>query len=131
MAEADYKKLRELININPMGCPPAPEIIEILKILFAEEEAKVALGLGFFPLPVKEIAYRTGVTPEVAEKHLESLADKGVVFAREKVGEWGYAHVNTFHYGKTTGFSRSPRRYNGIRYAAFAGTGKIGSFHRG
>ena len=31
------------------------------------------------------------------EKHLESLADKGVVFAREKDGEWGYAHVNTFH----------------------------------
>jgi Pyruvate/2-oxoacid:ferredoxin oxidoreductase delta subunit/DNA-binding transcriptional ArsR family regulator len=97
MAEADYEKLRELISINPMGCPPAPEIIEILKILFSEEEAKVALGLGFFPLPVREIAYRTGVTQEVAEKHLESLADKGVVFAREKDGEWGYAHVNTFH----------------------------------
>ena len=57
---------------------------------------------------MKEIACRTGVAPEVAEKRLESLADKGVVFAREKDGEWGYAHVNTFHDGKTTGFSGSP-----------------------
>ena len=53
---------------------------------------------------MKEIACRTGVAPEVAEKRLESLADKGVVFAREKDGGWGY----TFHDGKTTGFSGSP-----------------------
>jgi hypothetical protein len=89
MIENLYEKLRQLFNLNPMGCPPAPEIIEILKILFTEEEARIALGLGFLPLPSREIAHRAGVPPEVAEKHLESLANKGVVFAREKGGSGG------------------------------------------
>ncbi len=97
MPDELYEKLRGLIDLNPMGCPPAPEIIEILKTLFSEDEARVALGLGFLPLPPEEIAYRTGVSPELAQKHLESLADKGIVFAREKKGAWGYALVTTFH----------------------------------
>lgn len=92
-----YEELRELIDNNPLGCPPAPEIIDILKILFTEEEAKIALGLGFLPLPTTEIAKRVGASVDDAQKHLETLADKGVVFAREKKGQWGYALVNTFH----------------------------------
>lgn len=97
MADDNYERLRELISLNPMGCPPAPEIIDILKILFTEEEAAIALGLGFFPLPVEEVAFRVGADIEVTHKHLEALANKGIVFAREKAGVWGYALVNTFH----------------------------------
>jgi formate hydrogenlyase subunit 6/NADH:ubiquinone oxidoreductase subunit I/DNA-binding transcriptional ArsR family regulator len=97
MAANRYEQLRELMDLNPMGCPPAPEIIDILKILFTEEEAKIALGLGFLPLLPQEVSFRTGVPREVAERHLEALANKGVVFAREKDGNWGYALVNTFH----------------------------------
>jgi hypothetical protein len=49
MPESVHEKFREMLDIHPMGCPPAPEIIEILKILFTEDEARVALGLGFRP----------------------------------------------------------------------------------
>lgn len=97
MADAIYEKLRELFDLNPMGCPPAPEIIAILKILFSEDEARVAAGLGYLPLPPQEIAERSGVSLDFAQNHLESLANKGIVFAREKDGLWGYALVNTFH----------------------------------
>ena len=61
MPENIYQKLRELLDTHPIGCAPAPEIIEILKILFTEEEAGLALGLGFTPFSVDEIAHRTGV----------------------------------------------------------------------
>ena len=91
MPESVHEKLREILDLHPMGCPPAPEIIEILKILFTEDEARVALGLAFRPFTVDEIAARAGVDPEAAGLHLESLADKGMVFARQKNGAWGYA----------------------------------------
>jgi hypothetical protein len=94
MPESVHEKLREILDIHPMGCPPAPEIIEILKILFTEDEARVALGLGFRPFTVDEIAIRAGVESEAAGLHLESLADKGMVFARQKNGAWGYALLN-------------------------------------
>lgn len=84
MPENIYEKLREMLDVHPMGCPPAPEIIEILKILFTADEAAVALGLDFRPFSVDEIAARAGVDSQAAGLHLESLADKGMVFARRK-----------------------------------------------
>ena len=95
MPENIYEKLRELLDTHPVGCAPALEMIEILKILFTEKEAKVAVGLGFMAFSVDEIAHRTGVPPEEAVRHLESMANKGLVFAREKNGVWSYALHNT------------------------------------
>ncbi|NPV59335.1 MAG: 4Fe-4S binding protein [Actinobacteria bacterium] len=91
MAEDIYERLRELLDRHPTGCVPAPEIIEILKIFFSEEEARVALGLGFRPFSVEDVARRAGVDAETARRCLDSLADKGVVFVREKDGKRGYA----------------------------------------
>jgi H+/Na+-translocating ferredoxin:NAD+ oxidoreductase subunit B len=91
MPDQIYEELRDLLDRHPAGCPPAPEIYEILGILFTEEEARVAVGLNFRPSSVEDIAARAGVDTEEAGKRLESLADKAVVFAREKDGEWGYA----------------------------------------
>jgi len=95
MTENVYEKLRELIDTHPIGCPSSPEIIQILKILFSEEEATVALGPGFSLFTVEQISQRAGMNPQEAWQHLESLADKGVVFAREKNGVWGYALLNS------------------------------------
>lgn len=91
MSHEVYQRLRRLLDRHPTGCPDSPEIIDILKTLFSEEEAEVALGLGFRPFSVEDIARRAGVDPRNAKVHLESLADKGVVYAREKDGAWGYA----------------------------------------
>ncbi|MBC7229748.1 MAG: 4Fe-4S binding protein [Actinobacteria bacterium] len=91
MSEEVYEGLRELLDRHPTGCAPAPEIIEILKTLFNEEEARVALGLGFRPFRVEDVARHAGVDIGTARGCLESLAEKGVVFVREKEGERGYA----------------------------------------
>jgi len=95
MPENVYEKLRELLDTHPVGCAPSPEMIEILKILFTEEEADVAISLGFAPFSVDEIAHRTGIASEQAHQHLESMANRGLVFAREKDGVWSYALHNT------------------------------------
>jgi len=86
-----YEELRELLDRHPFDCPPAREIQEILRILFTPEEAAVALGLSFVPLGVQQIAERAGVVLQEAGEKLESMADKGVIFARRKEGAWGYA----------------------------------------
>lgn len=80
-----------MLDTHPAGCPPADEIIEILGILFTEEEAETALGLGFIPFNLDVVAARAGVDIERAERNLESLADKGMVFARQKDGVKKYA----------------------------------------
>jgi Pyruvate/2-oxoacid:ferredoxin oxidoreductase delta subunit len=86
-----YEELRDLLDKLPTGCPPAPEITGILEILFTPEEARVATGLRFRPAAVEAVAEKAGVEAEEARQRLEALADKGVVFAREKDGNWGYA----------------------------------------
>ena len=91
MPDEVYEQLRQLLDRHPTGCPPAPEITEILKTFFTEDEARVALGLGFRPFSLEDIARRAGVDEEEAKVCLESLADKAVVYAREKDGVWGYA----------------------------------------
>ena len=95
MPEKLYDKLRELLDTHPVGCPYSPEIIKILKILFTEDEVKIAVGLGFRPFTIDEISQRTGVEPKEAHDHLESLANKGLVFARDKKGTMGYALLNS------------------------------------
>jgi electron transport complex protein RnfB len=91
MSENVYEELRTLLDRQPFGCPPGPGIIEFLQVLFSEEEAKVALGLTFAPLKVKVIAERAAVDHGDAARCLESLADKGAVYAREKDGVMRYA----------------------------------------
>ncbi len=86
-----YEDLRKLVDTHISGCPPAPEIDKILRILFTPEEAAVALGLGFRPATAADIAARTGTDEDTARTNLESLADKGLVFARDKDGRRGYA----------------------------------------
>lgn len=85
-----YESLREMLDAHPAGCPPADEIIDILKILFSKDEAVTALGLGFVPFELEAIAKRAGVAPEMAAPLLESLANKGLVFVKLKEGEKKY-----------------------------------------
>ena len=91
MAENVYENLRQLLDRHPTGCPPAQEIIDILNLLFSEEEAEVALALGFRPYPVDVVATKVGLDLQETHKHLEALADRGVVFAKEKNSTWHYA----------------------------------------
>lgn len=86
-----YEELRLHLDKHPSGAPKAPEIIEILSELFTPEEARIATVTPFMPQSPEVIAERAGVSADEGKALLESLADKGLVYAREKDGQWGYA----------------------------------------
>jgi electron transport complex protein RnfB len=84
-----YEQLRQQLDKHPSGAPPAPEIIEILSELFTEDEAKVASFTPFLPQAAAVIGGYASMSAEDAGRLLESLADKGLIFAREKNGDGG------------------------------------------
>lgn len=86
-----YERLRKHLDKHAAGAPESPEIMEILSTLFTPEEAKIAVATPFRPATAREVAERARVSEEEAKIHLESMADKGLVYAREKDGQWGYA----------------------------------------
>jgi len=86
-----YEELRLRLDSSPVGCPPAPEIDEILRLLFSEDEALLACGLAFLPRTVEDVARRAGLPPEGADEVLDRLADRGVINAREKEGISSYS----------------------------------------
>ncbi|MBU1671362.1 MAG: 4Fe-4S binding protein [Actinobacteria bacterium] len=92
MEEDDvYEQLRRNIDTYVTGCPPAPEIDEILRLLFSEDEALLACGLAFVPRAPDEVAEKAGFPAPGAAEVLEALADRGVVMAREKDGTTRYS----------------------------------------
>lgn len=90
-----YEKLREILHTHPAGAPKSKHFGEILRILFTPEDAEVALGLVFVPRNVPEIARAAGVSENAVMERCESMANKGIIFSRQKDGEMGYALLPT------------------------------------
>jgi Pyruvate/2-oxoacid:ferredoxin oxidoreductase delta subunit len=86
-----YEELRIHLDKHPTGAPDEPEINEILSTLFTADEARVASNTPFLLKTAAVIAERAGVPEDDAVALLESMADKGMVFARDKNGERRYA----------------------------------------
>lgn len=82
MSKEIYKKLREHLDKYPVGFPKTESGIEltILRKLFTQEEAKVALNLKLMPRPAKSIAKKLDKTEEETGKVLEEMAKKGLLF---------------------------------------------------
>lgn len=90
-----YEELRQILHKHPTGAPKSQAFDEILRILFTPEEVEVALGLGFAPRTVERVAEITGVPETEVSVRCESMANKGILFSREKRGEMGYALLPT------------------------------------
>ncbi|MFX1321321.1 MAG: ATP-binding protein [Promethearchaeota archaeon] len=82
MSDDAYIKLREFLDQFPLGYPKTSSGIElrILKRLFSEEEAKIAVYLTPIPEEVAKIASKIGMDLTKLEKILESMARKGLIF---------------------------------------------------
>jgi len=91
----DYERLRQILHKHPTGAPPSKAFQEILRTLFTAHEAHVALGMGFAPRTADRIAVLAGVAEDEARTACESMADKGIVYARRKDGQMGYALLPT------------------------------------
>jgi ferredoxin len=106
--EEIYQKLAKHLDRLPGGYPATKSGVElrILRKLFNEEEAALAIKLSLFPEAVGVITQRAGILLEEAEQRLESMAKKGLIFrlSRENrppkymaaqfvIGIWEF-HVN-------------------------------------
>ncbi|MFX1394495.1 MAG: 4Fe-4S binding protein [Promethearchaeota archaeon] len=88
MSDEAYLKLREFLDLFPIGYPKTSNGIEIkiLKRLFTEQEAKIAVCLTPIPEKVSRIARRAGLTREEAEEILDSMSKKGLIFRVRRDG---------------------------------------------
>lgn len=90
-----YEQLREILDTHPAGAPKSPSFEEILRTLFGEEEAELAVHMSFSPKSVADIAKSAGIPAGEAEKILERMAERAIIFGREKNGQKFYALLPT------------------------------------
>ena len=88
-----YEQLREILDSHPSTAPKGDAIDEILRILFAPEEAAIAVKMNFKPKSPVSLAKASGVSEDEAEKRLESMADKGIIYSKNKDGKKLYGLV--------------------------------------
>jgi electron transport complex protein RnfB len=80
-----YQRLRKYLDALPVAFPATESGIElrILKRLFTEEEAEVALALSALPEPAEKIRRRLpGRTAGELEAILDRMVEKGAIFGR-------------------------------------------------
>ncbi len=90
-----YEKLRQILDVHPSGAPKSKVFDEIIRALFTPEEAALLLHMNFSPKPVESIAAAAGMAEEEADRMLASLADRVLVFGREKGGKHAYGLLPT------------------------------------
>jgi len=91
-AKGIYKDLQKRLDRNVVGAPEAKELYEILRIMYSEKEAAVAVRMPIAPTTFAEIARRTKLESGLLKTLLESMADKGLVmdFFHNRTGETYY-----------------------------------------
>ncbi len=79
-----YQKLRVHLDNTPSGFPETETGVEIriLKQLFTQEEAELALSLVMILEPAEAIAQRAGKDPESVKHMLLEMAKKGTGLIR-------------------------------------------------
>jgi electron transport complex protein RnfB len=79
-----YRALQEHLDKMPVGFPATESGIElkILKHLFTEEDAEIALKLNYIPVPLSKIYKKfkkTGVSEKELEQKLDGMYQKGLI----------------------------------------------------
>ncbi|GAB4255552.1 MAG: 4Fe-4S binding protein [Deferrisomatales bacterium] len=87
-----YRRLARHLDELPGGFPPTDSGVElrILRRLFTEEEAELAVHLTVIPEPARVVARRAGLAPDQTASLLEEMARKGLVFRTRVGGEPHY-----------------------------------------
>ncbi|MBI5529466.1 MAG: 4Fe-4S dicluster domain-containing protein [Deltaproteobacteria bacterium] len=78
--KAEYRALRRHVDQCIVGLPEAPGVYEVLKILFTEEDARLAVRLPHVPVKLGVLAARLGESEDSLRPRIDRMADKGLVF---------------------------------------------------
>ena len=93
-----YRRLQQHLDKFPIGFPAAPSGVdqELLRYLFNETEARVALALNLIGEPAAKIASRLkhlSLSVHELENLLEEMAGKGIINSYNKRSGGTYYHV--------------------------------------
>jgi ferredoxin len=88
MSDSPYSKLQEFLDRFPLGFPRTDSGVEIriLRNLFTEEEARVAVLLSPMPEEASRIAGRAGIDEAQLASKLESMSKRGLIFRVRRRG---------------------------------------------
>jgi Na+-translocating ferredoxin:NAD+ oxidoreductase subunit B len=81
-----YVRLMTRMDEFPLGAPESENLLDLLRMVFDEEQAELAVDLPGYPVEVGEFAAGLGQDRAGVEAVLERMADDGLVLAREKRG---------------------------------------------
>jgi len=91
MTDEMYEKLADIFIQIGFGGRKSQELNALLKYLFNEEEARIALNLSpFAPEPPKIVAKRMNEDPDHIARLLDQMADKGLIYSSKRGNEKWY-----------------------------------------
>ncbi|MDI6874343.1 MAG: 4Fe-4S binding protein [Actinomycetota bacterium] len=88
-----YSALAEHLDGMPVGFPPSEERLEILRVLFEPEEARLAARLPYRDTPLPDIAAELGMPEDELQGALDAMASRGIVYKELKDGVASYRLV--------------------------------------
>ncbi|MBW1808743.1 MAG: 4Fe-4S dicluster domain-containing protein [Deltaproteobacteria bacterium] len=77
--KATYKKLRERLDLLPVGAPGQSTIYEILKITHTPEEAELCCQMPLKFSTLGALSRKLGIPRDSLRPKLETMADKGLI----------------------------------------------------
>ena len=89
--KSGYSKLVDRLNRFPQGAPPSELLFKILKMLFSEQEAKLASLMPIRPFTAKKASRIWKMDLTSTQKVLEELAGRAILVDVEQNGESVYA----------------------------------------
>ena len=91
MADELYDRLADIFNLIGYGSRRSPELEALLKALFTEEEARLAVNLSpMMPEAPGKLAGRLGLDAGHVAHMLDNMADKGLIYSSTRNGEKWY-----------------------------------------
>lgn len=91
MNEDLYRRLGDVLEKISFGVNRGPEFDQLLKALFDEEEALVAVNLSpLSPEPPEQVAERMGQDAATVAQLLDRMADKGLIYCNQRDGSKWY-----------------------------------------
>ncbi len=87
-----YEKLARALDLLPGGFPPTKSRVELqmLKKIFSDEEALVAINLTGTSEPVDVIAGRANLPAKETEERLKAMRGRGMIWGSQREGSWKF-----------------------------------------
>ena len=89
--DRDYDRLQRALDRQVTGAPASATFTQILRLLYAPDEAALAARLPVRPARLETLARQLGRPPEELDAQLTRLADRGLVLDLSSGGRRYYA----------------------------------------